>query len=519
MSRPGGPRPALLLLVPMLVERAAIAGAATGATIATTGVGRRRALAAAERGRRTPAAAVAIAGLCGGLTRDLLPGDVVVATAVTADGRGPRETITLSSGPLIAALRTHGLRRVHAGHVVSSTRIVHGSQRVRLAARGAIAVDMESAWLSGAAGGRPLAVLRVVGDTPSTRLRHPLAAARGLLEARRSLRRAVPALTDWARAAGDRHVLVASPRSFCAGAQRAIEIVERALDLYGSPVYVRKQIVHNIHVVRDLQGRGARFVDSLQEIPPGSLCIFSAHGVSPAVRQEANELGLRVIDATCPLVAKVHKEARRFAASGHRIVLIGHRGHDEVVGTVGEAPGAIVVVTEPAEVNGLDVPDRCSVAYLTQTTLAVDEVREVVERLRGRFPQLEGPASNDICYATSNRQDAVRAIARDADLVLVIGSSNSSNSRRLVEIAEREGCEARLIDDDTAIDPVWLAGRSRIGVTAGASAPQRLVDEVVAALAGLGRVEVEERCVGTEAFHFTLPPELSRAPGRGERVD
>ena len=228
---------------------------------------------------------------------------------------------------------------MHTGHIVSSSRLVHGAERARLAARGAIAVDMESAWLRGAGGGRPFAVLRVVVDTPATRLSHPVEALRGYLRAQRALRRAVPALLDWARAAGDRRVTLASPRSFCAGAQRAIETVERALELFGPPVYVRKQIVHNIHVVEDLQRRGARFVDSLDQIPPGSLCVFSAHGVSPVVRRKAAALGLRVIDATCPLVAKVHREAQQFAASGHRIVLIGHPGHEEVEGTIGEAPG------------------------------------------------------------------------------------------------------------------------------------------------------------------------------------
>ena len=216
-----------------------------------------------------------------------------------------------------------------------------------------------------------------------------------------------------------------------------------------------------------------------------------------------------MIDATCPLVAKVHKEAQHFAASGHRIVLIGHPGHDEVEGTIGEAPESMAVVGDASDVDDLQLPDDSRVAYLTQTTLAVDEVQEVVERLRSRYPQLVGPRSDDICYATSNRQDAVREIARDVDLVLVIGSPNSSNSLRLVEIAEREGCAARLIDDDTDLDPAWLVGRSRIGVTAGASAPQKLVDRVVDALAGLGHIEIEERYAGAEAMHFKLPPEVA----------
>jgi 4-hydroxy-3-methylbut-2-enyl diphosphate reductase len=367
---------------------------------------------------------------------------------------------------------------------------------------------MESAWLAEAARGRPFAVLRVIVDTPGRGLRRPVATVAGGVRALRALRRAAPALRSWAGAAGPRTVLLAGPRSFCAGVERAIEIVERALERYGPPVYVRKQIVHNVHVVRDLERRGALFVDNVDEVPPGARLVFSAHGVSPQVRAEAAERGLRVIDATCPLVTKVHAEARRFAASGHTIVLVGHEGHEEVEGTTGEAPDAIRLIGSADGAASLKLdPDR-PVAYLTQTTLAVDEVDDVVRALRDRYPDLVGPGSDDICYATTNRQDAVRALAAECDLLLVIGSANSSNSQRLVEVSERLGCPARLLDDETELDPAWLAEARTVGVTAGASAPESLVHRVIEALAGLGPVEVRERTVVDESLQFTLPMEL-----------
>jgi len=501
--------PGLLLFVPLVIERATVLGVTGDAVVRRTGMGPRQARAAAHEARDLAAGAVAVIGFCGALTDDLRPGDVVVADSVAAaDGDGRRRP-TAAGGPLVAALRACGIERVHTGHVVSSAHLARGGARARLAARGAVAVDMESAWLEETSNGRPFAVLRVVVDTPSTRLSRPGEALRGLVEAKRALRRAAPALSSWAAAAGERRVLLASPRSFCAGAQRAITTVERALERFGEPLYVRRQIVHNVHVVRDLERRGARFVASLDEVPHGSRCIFAAHGVAPSVRDEAARRGLRVIDATCPLVAKVHREARTLAAAGHRIVLIGHPGHDEVEGTLGEAPEATVVVRDCAGVDALQLPEDEPAAYLTQTTLAVDEIEGVVARLRDRYPRLMGPRSADICYATSNRQDAVRQIAREADLVLVIGSANSSNSRRLAEIAAREGCAARLIDDDTWLDPAWLVGRRTVGVTAGASAPEALVDRVVGALSGFGRITVEERCAGSEDMQFTLPRELT----------
>jgi 4-hydroxy-3-methylbut-2-enyl diphosphate reductase len=298
-------------------------------------------------------------------------------------------------------------------------------------------------------------------------------------------------------------VLLASPRSFCAGVERAIDIVEHALTKHGRPVYVRKQIVHNSHVVADLEARGAVFVDELAEVPPGSTVVFSAHGVSPAVRTEAEQRELAVIDATCPLVTKVHTEARRFATRGDTVLLIGHAGHEEVEGTLGEAPEHTILVEDVAQARVVTVPDPTRVSYLTQTTLAVDETEEIVAVLRSRFPRLRGPATDDICYATTNRQQALSSVAADADLVLVVGSANSSNSVRLVELARRAGTAAYLIDDAGDIRPEWLAGVRTVGVTAGASAPPGLVDEVVAAL---GPVTVLERETATESIRFTLPP-------------
>ncbi|MGH2872199.1 MAG: 4-hydroxy-3-methylbut-2-enyl diphosphate reductase, partial [Solirubrobacteraceae bacterium] len=271
-----------------------------------------------------------------------------------------------------------------------------------------------------------------------------------------------------------------------------------------------RQIVHNAHVVADLERRGAIFVQEVDEVPYGATVIFSAHGVSPAVRDAAARRRLDVIDATCPLVSKVHAEARRFAQAGREIVLVGHAGHEEVEGTRGEAPARTHVVATAAQAAQLQVQDPSQVAYLTQTTLSIDDTAEVVDALRERFPQLVGPASSDICYATQNRQDAVRALAADCELLLVVGSPNSSNSRRLVEVSERAGCPAALIDDSAEIEPELLIGRRRIGLTAGASAPEQLVDRVVDALAGLGRASVTERSVAREDVHFKLPPEVRR---------
>jgi 4-hydroxy-3-methylbut-2-en-1-yl diphosphate reductase len=305
-------------------------------------------------------------------------------------------------------------------------------------------------------------------------------------------------------------ILLAAPRSFCAGVDRAIAVVDQLLDQRSGPVYVRKQIVHNTHVVADLQARGAVFVEELDAVPDGATVVFSAHGVSPVVRVEAADRGLEVIDATCPLVTKVHTEARRFAARGDTVVLIGHAGHEEVDGTLGEAPDHTVLVQTTDDVAQLQVADPARVSYLTQTTLAVDETTEIVAALRARFPALRGPASDDICYATTNRQDALTAIAAESDLVLVIGSANSSNSVRLVELAHRHDTPSFLIDGPDDIHPEWLAGVEVIGLTAGASAPPQLVDAVITALAELGPVTVVERETTRETVHFALPPAVRR---------
>jgi 4-hydroxy-3-methylbut-2-enyl diphosphate reductase len=305
-----------------------------------------------------------------------------------------------------------------------------------------------------------------------------------------------------------RRVLLAGPRSFCAGVDRAIAIVERALDRYGAPVYVRRQIVHNLHVIRDLEARGAIFVEELDEVPDGAVTVFAAHGVAPPVRRDADERRLQVIDATCPLVAKVHTEARSFARRDYDIVLIGHADHEEVEGTVGEAPDRIQIIDGPEEVALLDIRDPRKVAYLTQTTLAVDDVAQTVAALRDRFPDITGPRADDICYATQNRQEAVRAIVDECDLVLVIGSANSSNSNRLAEVARRAGTPAVLIEDASELDLDLVAGAATIGLTAGASAPESLVDGVIAVLRDLGPVTVESRPVLVEDVHFALPAEV-----------
>jgi 4-hydroxy-3-methylbut-2-enyl diphosphate reductase len=290
---------------------------------------------------------------------------------------------------------------------------------------------------------------------------------------------------------------------------RAVEAVEAALARYGPPVYVRKQIVHNLHVVRNLEARGAVFVDSEQEVPEGSVCMFSAHGVAPVVHERARQRHLTVIDATCPLVNKVHVEARRFARAGKTIVLIGHAGHEEVEGTSGEAPGQTIVVERPEDVETLTVPDPAAIAYLTQTTLAVDDTAAVVEALRKRFPAIAGPRQDDICYASQNRQMAVKALAARSDLVLVVGSANSSNANRLVEVAREAGAPSWLIEDERSIDAGWLRDATVIGVSSAASTPEVPVERVVSLLQGLGFREVEVVPVATEDVHFLLPAGLA----------
>jgi 4-hydroxy-3-methylbut-2-enyl diphosphate reductase len=308
-----------------------------------------------------------------------------------------------------------------------------------------------------------------------------------------------------------RAVLLAAPRGYCAGVDRAVITVEKALELYGAPVYVRKQIVHNKHVVSTLEGQGAVFVEELDEVPSGSTVVFSAHGVSPEVHRQAEQRSLKTIDATCPLVTKVHHEARRFAADDYDILLIGHAGHEEVEGTSGEAPERITLVQTPEDAATVEVRDPAKVAWLSQTTLSVDETMTIVDALRRRFPQLLDPPSDDICYATQNRQTAVKEIASDADLVIVVGSGNSSNSVRLVEVALEAGAKAaHRVDDAGEIQDAWLEGVEKVSVTSGASVPDDLVDGVLLALAERGYPDARAVHSAEESLTFALPPELRR---------
>jgi 4-hydroxy-3-methylbut-2-enyl diphosphate reductase len=501
---------ALTVLAPMTIEAAALRrglrGAPAGSAIAVTHVGMGPGSARrASRGLGSRPGPVLVAGIAGALVPGLAPGDVVLASEILdPEGR----VLPCADPTLLAAVLTGAGLTVHVGPLASSARIVTAGARAALAETGALAVDLESAWLVHAAGCRPLSVLRVVLDTPERELRNPALTLAGLARALSALTTVARALGTWTELFGPRELVLAAPRASCAGVDRAVEVVERTLAERGAPIYVRKQIVHNAHVVADLESAGAVFVDELDEVPTGATAIFSAHGVSPAVRQAAVERDLEVIDATCPLVAKVHSEARRFAAAGFSIVLVGHEGHEEIEGTVGEAPGQMQVIASAAEVEGLEIENPETVAYLTQTTLAIDETADVVDALRTRFPALSGPSSSDICYATQNRQDAVRSLAGDCDLVLVVGSANSSNSCRLVEVARRAGARAELIEDAAGIDPALLITARRVGISAGASAPEILVQGVVRALTALGDAHVSERRVAREDIHFKLPPEV-----------
>ncbi|MBI2291468.1 MAG: 4-hydroxy-3-methylbut-2-enyl diphosphate reductase [Betaproteobacteria bacterium] len=305
-------------------------------------------------------------------------------------------------------------------------------------------------------------------------------------------------------------VLLAQPRGFCAGVDRAIEIVERALQLHGAPIYVRHEVVHNKFVVDDLRAKGAVFIEDLTQVPAGSTVIFSAHGVSQAVRREAEAHGLKVFDATCPLVTKVHVEVAKMRARGFEIVMIGHRGHPEVEGTMGQSQGGIYLVETPADVARLEVADATRLAFVTQTTLSVDDAREIIDALKQRFPKIVGPKKDDICYATQNRQDAVKALARQCDVVVVVGSPNSSNSNRLREVAANQGIAAYMVDNARDLRPEWVAGKACIGVTAGASAPEVLVRQVIEKLRSLGATSVEEVQGISETVIFPLPKSLAR---------
>ncbi|HWE57511.1 MAG TPA: 4-hydroxy-3-methylbut-2-enyl diphosphate reductase [Acidimicrobiales bacterium] len=495
-------RPAVIL-APLRLEARALRRTTSGAAVLRTGAGPVRAARAAGTvpfGKPT-----VVAGVAGGLTDDLPPGTVVVADRVLKeDGSTVAE---LASASLLAAeLRRAGLPAV-VGGVVSTPGVVRGHQaRARLAHLGALAVDTETAYMLAARPGSPAAVVRVIVDTPEQELYSPATVTSGI-RALRQLGRCGPVLDQWSAAVRRRSVLMAGPRSFCAGVERAIATVERALDRYGAPVYVRRQIVHNRHVVEDLEHRGAVFVQEIDEVPVGATVILSAHGVSPSVRAQADTRGLEVIDATCPLVSKVHHELRRFGDRGYQVVMIGHEGHDETVGTLGEVPGTILVGSHE-DISDLEVADPERLAYVTQTTLSPDDVAGLVADLRERYPAIVGPHAADICYATQNRQDAVAAIAGGCDLVVVVGSANSSNAARLVEVAARSGARAVLVDDDTGLRLDWLAGARTVGVTAAASTPARMVSRVVDALQDLGGAEVEERITRTENVNFPLPAEV-----------
>ncbi len=302
--------------------------------------------------------------------------------------------------------------------------------------------------------------------------------------------------------------MLAAPRGYCAGVDRAVQTVEHALDIHGKPVYVRKEIVHNKHVVEQLEKRGAIFVEEETEVPEGELVVFSAHGVAPSVHENAKDRSLRTIDATCPLVTKVHVEARKFADEGYTIVLVGHEGHEEVEGTTGEAPDSIILVQTVEDAEALEVEDPSRIAYITQTTLSVDETSEIIAKLKERFPEITGPKTDDICYATTNRQRAVKELAKHCDLVLVIGSTNSSNSNRLVEVARELGCDSYLIDNHTEVEEAWLEGMKTVGITSGASAPEELVDSLVGFFKDRGVEDIDELRVVDEDVRFMLPAKI-----------
>lgn len=493
----------LMICAPSWFEAAALRRVVGEATVFQCGTGAKAGARAGGSPAVRDAGALVVAGIGGGLRADLVAGDVVVATEV----RGAGATYPCPGAELLAAeLRRQGLR-VHTGPMVSTDHVVSGKERGVLAATGALCVDMESAAVLAAAPGTARAVVRVIADVAASPLLRPASMGR-IGTAMRTLARLGPSLETWGRAAGPRQVLLAGPRSFCAGVVRAIDVVDNALAQRGAPIYVRKQIVHNTHVVQDLASRGAVFVNELDEVPAGATVIFSAHGVSPAVRAEAKRRSLDVIDATCPLVRKVHTEVRRFADDGDTVLFLGHAGHEETEGTMGERPQNTLLVETANDARTVAVADPDRVSYLMQTTLAADEVAELVDILQARFPQLREPPSDDICFATTNRQEALQQVAREAGLALVIGSTNSSNSLRLVEKAERMDTPAHLIDDASDISLQWLIGVDVIALTAGASAPSELVDSVIAALRGLGPVDVIERQIAEEHIQFTLPKEV-----------
>jgi 4-hydroxy-3-methylbut-2-en-1-yl diphosphate reductase len=502
-TRPAGS--GLMVLTPLRVEARALSSRLPTGSVVRTGAGSRRAADALSRLDGRGHAAVAVAGVGGGLVPGQRIGALVVADRVL-DSHGSTVAELPSAAILSTELRAAGID-VETGAVISADRIVRGrSARSALAAHGAVAVDLESSTLSAYPWKSPVAVLRALSDTFEHDLRSPALVANGM-KALATLRSAAPVIDAWAAAVRPRKVILASPRSFCAGVDRAIETVRRALSIHGAPVFVRRQIVHNRHVVEELESHGAVFVQELDEIPDGAVVVFSAHGVSTAVRSEAHRRELQVVDATCPLVSKVHREVHRFKDRGYQVVLIGHAGHDEIEGTLGESDDVVLLET-PDDVDRLKVADPSRVAYLTQTTLSPADVEGMVSRLSARFPELVSPHADDICYATHNRQDALKAMASDCDLVIVVGSSNSSNAARLVEVAQRCGTEARLVEDESELRLNWLANTHTVGVTAAASTPPSLVERVVTALSGIGPLGTTERAARTEHVSFPLPLEV-----------
>jgi 4-hydroxy-3-methylbut-2-en-1-yl diphosphate reductase len=438
-------------------------------------------------------------GVATALAEELRPGDLFIASEL----RTSTTHIMSPCGALLhRAVRRLGLR-AYLGPLLLAERGLPSPKHCATAS-GALATDVESAYLARLPHIGTAVDLRVITSAAAAQPRSP-STMWSSLAALRALRAAAPAMNQWVAATGQRELLLASPRSFCAGVERAVQIVAGALERFGEPVYVRRQIVHNKHVVSALQARGAVFVEELDGVPDGSTVVLAAHGVAPEVRREARARGLRVVDATCPLVQKVHSEVRRYTARGHTVFIIGHDDHDEVVGTRGEAPEDVIVVADPVDAATAEPADPTKVAYVMQTTLAADEAEQTAAVLRQRFPAILTPSRDDICYATTNRQAAMREVAQLCDLVLVLGSQNSSNSQRLAEVAAKYCSSTYLVDDASSIDLCWLAGARRVGISAGASAPPHLADEVIDCLAALGPTTVREVAVTQEDIHFALP--------------
>lgn len=528
----------LLVLAPLRVEASALRRAGGARHVVVTGMGPAAAQAFRDRDHAADGP-VAVAGFCGSLRDGVEPGDIVVANEV----RGPTGVVTLPSAAAVShSLRQAGLK-VHVGSILSTDHVVRGSERTECAADDPLAVDMESFWLvsgvqarhdaaaarravgavgaAGAAGDvgtagtagaadhggqstsiarAGTAVVRVVSDSPGSGF-GPYGLVASGLKGLRSLTQIGGCLEAWAAAVGARTVLIAAPRSFCAGVCRAIDITEQALAESGAPLYVRREIVHNKHVVDSFRDRGVIFVRELSEVPQEQAVVFAAHGVSPAVRADAQARGLKTIDATCPLVARLHKRARMLVDQGCLVVFIGKKGHDETEGVVGEASDSIVVVEDQGDIDQL-ASANAPVATLTQTTLVPHEVEGLLAGLRARFPHLKAPQTSDVCYASRNRQAAVRRVAPKCDWFLVIGSTNSSNSKRLMEEAERAGTPAALVDDESDIDLARLVGVRTLGLTAGASAPEVLIERMLAFLRSLGPLEIRELRAGVDEPDF-----------------